>query len=176
MFIAAIYIEQPVVLGMDVYEADVPGVGRKFELPLDDDERLIVLIHHNGKRELFVRPTEGADSERVASLTGSQARKLGTILEGSYFQPVELDEVQVPLGKAIIEWVEVGDDSPLVGKTLRESDARQQTGVSIIAIQRGEETIANPGPEVEIRSEDILVALGTREEQAALTNLVEPDD
>lgn len=161
---------------MDVYEADVPGVGRKFEMPIGDGQRLIVLIHHNGKRELFVRPSEGADSERVASLTGKEARKLGTILEGSYFQPVELDRVQVPLGEAIIEWVDVDADSPLVGRTLRESNARQQTGVSIIAIQRGEETIANPDPDVEVRAGDILVALGSREEQAALTELVEPDD
>lgn len=161
---------------MEVYETDVPGVGRKFEMPIDDGERLIVLIHHNGKRELFVRPSEGADSERVASLTGNQARKLGTILEGSYFQPVELDQVQVPLGEAIIEWVDVEDDSPIVGQTLRNCDARGRTGVSIIAIQRGEETLANPDPDVEVRAGDILVALGTREEQAALTELVGPDD
>ena len=160
---------------MDVYEADVPGVGRKFELPIGDGERLIVLIHHNGKRELFVRPTEGADSERVASLTGSQARKLGTILEGSYFQPVELDQIQVPLGEAIIEWVDVESDSPIVGQTLRKCDARGRTGVSIVAIQRGEETIANPSPDVEVLEGDILVALGTREEQAALESLVKDD-
>lgn len=175
-FIVAIYYERAVVPGMDVYEADVPGVGRKFELPIGDGERLIVVIHHDGKRELFVRPSEGADSERVASLTGKQARKLGSILEGAYFQPVELDQVQVPLGEAIIEWVEIDADSPIVGRTLRESEARQRTGVSIIAIQRGEETIANPDPDVEVRAGDILVALGTREEQAALTELVGPND
>lgn len=161
---------------MDVYETDVPGVGRKFELPLGDGERLIVLIHHNGKRELFVRPSEGADSERVASLTGKQARRLGSILEGTYFQPVELDQVRVPLGEAIIEWVDVEDDSPIVGQTLRNCDARGRTGVSILAIQRGEDTIANPSPDEEVHAGDILVALGTREEQAALAELVAPDD
>ena len=160
---------------MDVYEADIPGVGRKFELPTGaSGERLIVVIHHDGKRELFVRPSQGADSERVASLTGDQARTLGSILEGAYFQPVELEQIRVPLGEAIIEWIDVEPDSPLAGTTLRESDARRQTGVSMIAIQRGEETIANPGPDEEVQPGDILVALGTREEQAALAKLVEP--
>lgn len=162
---------------MEIYEADIPGVGRKFELPTGSgEERLVVLIHHDGKRELFVRPSEGADSERIASLTGEQARTLGTILEGAYFQPVELEQIRVPLGEAIIEWVDVSPDSPLVGSTLRESGARQRTGVSIVAIQRGEETIANPDPDVAVEAGDILVALGTREEHAALANLVSPDD
>ena len=162
---------------MDIYETEIPGVGRKFELETgSEDERIIVIIHHDGKREVFVRPSADADSTRLFSLPGAQARKLGSILEGTYFQPIELDQVRVPLGEAIIEWVDIAEDSPLVGRTLRDCSLRQQTGVSIMAIQRGEETIANPDPGIEVRPNDILVALGTREEQAALAELVNPED
>src|SRR6056297_984305 len=125
---------------MTVYEAEVPGVGKKFELDAGDGERLIVIIHHDGKREVYRRPDENADSEKLFAVSGEQARKLGSILEGAYFQPVELENVQVPLGEEIIEWVDVAEGSELDGTTLRDADIRQRTGVSVIAVQRGEET------------------------------------
>jgi TrkA domain protein len=160
---------------MTVYEADVPGVGKKFELELGGEERVIVLIHHDGKREVYLRPSENADSEKLLSLDGKRARQLGSILEGAYFQPVEMDEVQVPLGEAIIEWVDVDPSSPVVGESLRTSNVRERTGASVIAIQRGEETLSNPKPETTIEADDILVTIGTRDEQQALSDIVEGD-
>ncbi|GAA0196548.1 cation:proton antiporter regulatory subunit [Haladaptatus pallidirubidus] len=163
---------------MTIYETEVPGVGHKFELELDDDERLIVLIHHDGKREVYLRLGENQDSQKLFSLTGKRARQLGSILEGAYFQPIEMDEVQVPLGEAIIEWVDIDSSAPLVDQSLRAAHIREQTGVSIIAIQRGEETIANPTPDTTIEADDILVTLGTRDEQQAFSELIntEPSD
>lgn len=158
---------------MTIYETEVPGVGHKFELELDGTQRLIVLIHHDGKREVYLRPDEDADSEKLFGLTGKRARQLGSILEGAYFQPVEMDEIQVPLGGAIIEWIDVDDSSALVGQSLRAANVRERTGVSVIAIQRGEETLANPKPDTIIESDDILVTLGTREEQQTFSTLVD---
>jgi TrkA domain protein len=161
---------------MTVYETELPGVGHKFELELDGDERVVVLIHHDGRREVYLRPGKDQDSRKLFGLTGKQARQLGSILEGAHFQPVEMDEVQVPLGEGIIEWVEVDSSSPLVGRTLRDANVRGQTGASVIAIQRGEETLSNPTPETTVEAADILVTLGSRTEQRALSELVEGDD
>ncbi len=158
---------------MAIYETEVPGVGHKFELDVDGDARLVVIIHHDGKRDVYLRPEEDADSEQLFSLTGKQARQLGSILEGSYFQPVELDEVEVPLGESFIEWHEVDADAPLVGETLADANLRERTGVSVIAIQRGEETISNPGPGATVESGDVLVTIGSREEQGALEALLD---
>ena len=157
---------------MTIYETDVPGVGRKFEMDIDGGRRLVVILHHDGKRDVYLRPDEDADSEQLFSLSGDQARKFGSILEGAYFQPVELDEVEVPLGEAIIEWHEVDEESTLLGMTLQECGVRQRTGASVIAIQRGEETISNPPPDTTVELGDTLVTLGTREEQSNFESLV----
>ncbi|WP_436931641.1 cation:proton antiporter regulatory subunit [Halosimplex halobium] len=157
---------------MTVYETEVPGVGRKFELEIDGGGRLVVVLHHDGKRDVYLRPEEDADSEQLFTLSGDQARKFGSILEGAYFQPVELDEVAVPLGEAIIEWHEVPDGTDLAGVSLETASVRQQTGASIIAIQRGEETIPNPGPDTRVQAGDTLVTLGTRAEQSEFEALI----
>lgn len=161
---------------MTVYEADIPGVGKKFELELDDEERLVVVTHHDGKREVYFRPSEDADSQRLFGLTSTQARELGAILEGTYFQPVALDEIQVPLGESLIEWTKVEDESPLVGETLRKTNIRKQTGVSVIAVQRGEQTFANPDPDFAIEVGDIIVTLGTRDQHAEFKRLFVSSD
>jgi TrkA domain protein len=162
---------------MTVYETEVPGVGHKFELELDDDgERLVVLIHHDGKREVYRRPEPNADSEKLFGLSGQLARQLGSILEGAHFQPVEMDDVRVPVGEAIIEWFEVESDSKLVGQTLADADVRDQTGVSVIAIQRGDQTVSNPEPAETVAAGDILVTLGTRDEQNEFESFVENGD
>lgn len=156
---------------MTIYETEVPGVGHKFELELDSDERLIVLIHHDGKREVYLRPEENADSQKLFGLTGKRARQLGSILEGAYFQPVEMDDIQVPMGEAIIEWVEIDSTSTLVGQSLQTANIREQTGVSVLAIQRGDETIGNPRPDTVVQAGDILVTLGMRDDQQAFSDL-----
>ncbi len=155
---------------MTVYESDIPGVGRKFELELDGGARLVVLVHHDGRREVFRRATPEADSEKLFDLPARAARQLGSILQGSTFETVDVADLEVPLGEAIIEWVEVDPDSPLAGTTLGDAHLRRETGVSVVAIQRGEETLPNPAPDVPIEAGDVLVVLGTREEHAALAD------
>jgi TrkA domain protein len=161
---------------MTVYETDVPGVGRKFELDVRGGARAVVLLHHDGRVELFRRDSPDADSEKLLDLSSGQANKLGSILEGAYFESVDVDDLAVPLGDAIIEWIEVGPDSPVAGRALAESDVRAETGVSVIAVQRGTETIPNPEPDRRIEAGDVLVALGTRREQSSLAALIEGDD
>src|SRR6056297_2440771 len=149
---------------MRVYESEVPGVGRKFELELTGGRSVVVVLHHDGRCELFRRDGPDADGEKILDLKGEQANRLGSILEGAYFESVDVDSLSVPLGDAIIEWVEVVEDSAVAGTTLGESEIRTETGASSIAIQRGEETISNPPPETALEPGDLLVAVGTREE------------
>jgi len=111
-----------------VYETDVPGVGRKFEYELDGEDRFVVFIHHDGKREVFRRPSADADGTKLFEFSDRQAREFGTLLEGAYFQPVDLDTVEVPLGEAIIEWIDLPEDSPVAGETLRDAEIPQARG------------------------------------------------
>lgn len=152
---------------MTVYETDVPGVGKKFELEVGDGARAVVLLHHDGRVEVFRRPAPDADSERVFDLDSEAANRLGSILEGAYFETVASDRLDVPLGDAIMEWVTIDEHSPIAGRTLAETDLRAETGVSVIAVQRGPDTHPNPDAGFRVEAGDTLVALGTREELSA---------
>ena len=68
---------------MTVYESDIPGVGRKFELELAGGGRAVVLVHHDGRRELFHRPSEDEDSEKLLDLSGGEAGQLAAMLQAT---------------------------------------------------------------------------------------------
>ncbi len=158
---------------MVIYEAEVPGVGKRFEIETGGDERFVVIIHHDGKREIFRRSGENADAEKLFDLSSKQATEVATVLEGANFQPLDLDDADIPLGEAIMEWVEIPDDSPVAGKTLDEARVGEQTGVTIAAIQREDETLASPGADDTLVSGDILVVIGSRTDQKAFESLLE---
>lgn len=162
---------------MTIYEADLPGVGKKFEIELDGDRRLVIVIHNTGRRELYLRPTEGADSEKLFELSDNLARQVGSILEGAYFQPIEAGTIDTVIGEdSLIEWVTVPPNADIVGATIREARIRQETGVSIIAIQRDGDTITNPDADTMIHAGDVLVVLGSRTACKQLEALVARDD
>ncbi|KAB1192842.1 potassium transporter TrkA [Haloferax sp. MBLA0076] len=149
---------------MTVYESDLPGVGKKHEVELGDGARLVIVTHNTGKREVFRRASADSDSEKLFELDDELARQVGTLLEGAYFQPVETTDIETLLGDStLLEWVEVSPDSDVAGKTLGESDLRQATGASVIAIERDDEVITSPGGETPIEAGDTLIVIGPRE-------------
>ncbi|SDL91944.1 TrkA domain protein [Halogranum gelatinilyticum] len=149
---------------MTIYESDLPGVGKKHEIELGDGSRLVIVTHNTGRREVYKRPTPDDDSERLFELSDDLARQVGTILEGAYFQPVKSERIETLLGgNTVLEWVDVDEGSTIAGKTLAETDVRRQFGISIIAIQRGPDTIPSPGGNTTIETGDTLVVLGPRD-------------
>ncbi|WP_254524907.1 cation:proton antiporter regulatory subunit [Natrinema caseinilyticum] len=158
---------------MTIYESDLPGVGKKFEVELEDGERLVIVTHNTGKREVFLKPDADADGDKLFDLSDRLARTVGTILEGAYFQPVQTEQVETMLGdETYLEWYGVTDESDFAGQRLAESNIRERTGVSIVAIQRDDELISPPTPETVIEVGDTLVVIGDREDCAEFEELL----
>lgn len=67
--------------------------------------------------------------------------------------------------------VKVG--SRLEGKGLREGTIRSLSGASVLVIKRGEEVVPNPDPVWELRSDDLVLLLGTPEQLTMAGRLFE---
>ncbi|SER91682.1 cation:proton antiporter regulatory subunit [Natrinema salaciae] len=161
---------------MTVYESDLPGVGKKFEVELDDDSRLVIVTHNTGKREVYLKADPDADGDKLFEVSDRLARKIGTILEGAYFQPVQADQVETVLADdTYLEWYGVAEGADIAGKSLAEANVRNRTGVSIVAIQRGDELISPPTPETVLEVGDTLVVVGDRDDCAQFERLLGED-
>ncbi len=70
-----------------------------------------------------------------------------------------------------INTLRIGEKSPIVGKTLSETEMRKKYGVTILAIRRDGKTISNPDVDIEFVEGDILFAIGTPDQFAKISNL-----
>lgn len=149
---------------MDIREHDLPGVGKKFAILTSEGDRMTVIIHNTGVREIY-HFKKGEDYPfHAIRLTDAEARKMGAVLGGAYFQPPVAESMDMVMEQLSIEWLKVEEGSPLAGKTIKESAIRQQTGASVIAILRGGRAHPNPQPADRIEAGDTLMVIGDRQQ------------
>ena len=121
---------------IELRQTRLPGVGTKFTLTLDSGGRLAVILHNDGKREIYFFSRAHDDEPRaVIELDDDEARQVGAVLGGAYERPKIVEELEMALGELLIEWVPVPDNSPWIGKSLAESGFRARTGITVIVAQ-----------------------------------------
>lgn len=143
-----------------VRESDLIGIGKKYQIETEAGDHMVLVIHDDGRRELYRQDDAENDTHCVMTLTDEESRQIAGILGGLSYKPKALETIEVALDDLRIEWYKVEPSNDGVNKTIGELDVRQQTGASIIAAIMGDETIINPGPEYRIRPGATLVIAG----------------
>ena len=149
---------------MQVNEHDLPGVGKKFALTTNEGERMTVIIHNTGHREIYTFRDRDEFPLSAVRMEDREARMLGAILGGAYFQPAVAASMDMVLGQLSVEWFKVRTGSPLAGRTIQDSAIRKRTGASVIAILRDGRPLPNPAPSDSIEAGDTLLVVGDRQQ------------
>ncbi|TVL99263.1 MAG: potassium transporter TrkA [Candidatus Brocadia sp. WS118] len=148
----------------EIKESELPGIGKKFTLELDSGDTLVVVIHSSGEREVFKFTQDNDEPTSVTTLADEEARQIGAILSGTYFQPVVEEDQKLTMKNATMEWIKIVPDSMLANKKIEALDIRKKTGVSITTIIRGETVIPNPLSSEIIQPQDTLIIIGNNEQ------------
>ena len=152
---------------MKVKEADLPGVGKKYVVETEEGAEVILIVHNTGKREICILPEGGEEEEGepacIIPLTEEEAKEIAFLLAGTKYQPTTTDKFEFLTREIVMDWIKVENNSKLVGKSIAESEIRKKTGVSLIAIIRGDKVIPSPDPTEKINAGDTIVVVGTRE-------------
>ena len=155
-----------------VTETQLPGVGVRHEFTTAEGERIAVVAHRSGRRELAVYGRDDPDACRtVLHLDPRDARVLVDVLGGATQVSEAITEVQRLEGLAL-DWVTIAPGSRIVGTTIGEGAYRASTGVSIVGVVRAGTTIPSPGPEFTFEAGDVAVAVGTPDGLAQLRELL----
>jgi TrkA domain protein len=153
-----------------VSEVVLPGIGRRYTLPAADGTHVVVVVHHSGRRDIYLLPPGASVDEPPTtsfSLTDDQARRLGAVLGGAYFKPAVVADVETVIGNLLIDWVTVRADSPGAGRSIADLEIRRRTRMTVVAILRDSDTILAPGPGETLRADDRLVVVGRQEDLGA---------
>ncbi len=151
-------------------EDDLPGIGRRFTFGLEDGTTLCVVIHHTGRRDLYLTTDEDADAQ-VVTIDDDDARRLGAVIAGSYFTPAAVKKVEAVIGGILIDWVTVREGSAVAGRSIAEAEIRRRSRMTVAAIVRGDEQMVAPEPSEVVQVGDQLVVMGRPEDLSGFLDL-----
>lgn len=156
----------------DVSETRLPGVGVRHEFMTAGGERVGVLSHRSGRRELVVYDKNDLDAAMtVLHLDRDDTRTLAELLGATQVSEA-LTSVQQQVEGLAIDWISIPAGSKFAKATIADGAFRTRTGASIVAVVRGDATIPAPGPEHQFEAGDVAVAVGTPEGLAQLRDLI----
>ncbi len=145
----------------EIQEVKLPGVGVRYEFETTEGRRIGVISHRTGLREIYVSRLDDPDEfKRVLGLSPDDARTLSELL-GATRVAQQLAALQQRIEGLVIDWLHVRADSVYAGQTIGDARIRTRTGVSVVAIVRGEDAVPAPGPEETLHPGDYLVVVGT---------------
>lgn len=145
----------------EIHEVKLPGVGVRYEFQTAEGRRIGVISHRSGLREIYLSRSDDPDEfKRLLSLSPDEARTMAELL-GATRVAEQLSELQQRIEGLVIDWLPVREDSAYADRTIGDAQIRSRTGVSVVAIMRGEDAIPAPEPDVRLASGDYLVVVGT---------------
>jgi TrkA domain protein len=148
---------------VEVKMADLPGVGKKLSFQTAEEHKIVVIVHHSGKRDLyFFQETDGDEADYFLSLTSEETRELGAQLLGATYQPVDDEKMEIFQKQLVMEWIKLTSKSPFVDKQIAESRIRTHTGASIIAVMQGDDMTVSPDIDFVLKAGDTVMAAGRR--------------
>lgn len=153
----------------EIKEAELPGLGKKYIAELASGERIAVVIYDEGNRELFYFTPGEEEPVCSATLTDQEARQVGSIIGGAFYQPRTLEKLEAAIADLHIEWLKVAPNAAIAGRTIGDLALRKKYGVAIIAViedtEKGKKKTAaiNPGPGWAFVPGQTIIAAGRRD-------------
>src|SRR5690606_41433003 len=94
-----------------VRESDLIGIGRKYESETEAGDNMVVVIHDDGKRELYRSEDDDSETHCVMTLSDEESRQVAGIIGGLSYKPKALETIEFALDDLRIEWYKVGESN-----------------------------------------------------------------
>ncbi|NUS73738.1 MAG: cation:proton antiporter regulatory subunit [Corynebacteriales bacterium] len=156
---------------MDVDRIALPGIGLQHTFTTETGQRLGVISHRSGQRDLVIYDDDDPDTSiSCVQMTPEEADGLADLLGTSHIVE-RLAELERQVDGLVTEQIPLGTDSPFIGRTLGDTATRTRTGSSIVAVVRQGTVIASPRPDFRFQIDDVVVVVGTQHGTAAVARI-----
>ncbi|MFD7659029.1 cation:proton antiporter regulatory subunit [Actinosynnema sp. NPDC059797] len=148
-------------MDVPVSRRDLPGLGKLFEVGCTSGGRVVVVVQNNGTRHLYTFEEEAEAADSAVQLDELQARTLGAVLAGVYFEPAGGDhDAPAVFGAVAIDWLTV--EAEAQPRSVSDLGLDGHPSATLVAIVRGEQTVMKPAGHEVTRSGDQLLIVGYR--------------
>lgn len=94
--------------------------------------------------------------KEIQQFTDAVRREMYAPLYESNYSYRTVSQLQSACNLIDLNWVTITQDSPVIGRSIRELRIRKQTGVSVVAVLRDGSLLMNPDPDFEFQREDLV--------------------
>ncbi|MEU7478365.1 TrkA C-terminal domain-containing protein [Lentzea sp. NPDC042327] len=148
-------------MDVPVRRRDLPGLGKLFEIGCTSGGRVAVVVQNNGTRHLYTFEEDAEAASSAVQLDELQARTLGAVLAGVYFEPAGGNhDAPAVFGAVAIDWLTVEPEARSL--SVSELGLDGHASATLVAIVRGEQTVMKPEGHELTRSGDQLLIVGHR--------------
>jgi TrkA domain protein len=156
-----------------ITETRLPGVGIQHEFVTAAGQRLGIITHHSGRRELIICAASDPDvCQDVVRLDEDDVRALADILGQS--QVVEaVQETHLRMQGLTLDWLPVVASAPCARCSLHTVEHQDDSPATIVAVVRDGKTIAAPPSTFILEPGDTALVVGTPEGLKALARLLQ---
>ena len=133
-------------------------------IPEDFETSIEILVHLLKQMDL---PDNIVDAQVEAIRSGRYG-----MLRGKGTDRAAAEELMAALQRTATRTHYLSSNSPVCGKTVAGTDLRARSGVTIIAVVRGQESNTNPSPDFLLKPGDLLVLLGSHAQIDAATSIL----
>lgn len=121
---------------MDIHisEEPLPGIGRRYELQVEGDRSLSVIVQHDGARHI-VELGAGADEPELAvRLSLEQAVALAAILLGTRIAMGTAEDDRIGADEVVIKTLTLKPSSPAVGRLVKDVPLPADCDAAVLAV------------------------------------------
>ncbi len=146
---------------MEFHQTLLPGVGVRYDATTRAGPPISVVIGRDGDAELVAYKREDPDAvAHSLRLAPTEVAALAEILGSPRVSARVADLTKEVPGLSSARFV-ITPGSRYDGRPLGDSKARTRTGCSIVAVVRGDQVYAAPGPRTMLLAGDTVVAIGS---------------
>lgn len=144
----------------DIQETPLPGIGVRHEFETADGDRLGTITHRGGRRDLLIFDREDPDAcAQVVRLNEDDTDALTDLLGGSRVVQGQ-HAAQQSVGGLTVDWLPITPNWSCSGCAIGDTGLREKTGVTVVAVVRGGQTLPVPDASFRLQPGDMAIVVG----------------
>ena len=157
---------------VEVEQTALPGIGLRHDFTTRKGQRVGVVSHRTGRRDLVIYDANDPDAVcHTVKLNDEEADALAELL-GAPRIVQRLNQLHQQVEGLVSVQLPIPAGSPYAGRPMGDARVRTRTSASIVAVVRGGQVFASPGPDFVFAVGDVVVVVGSEDSTSEVAGIL----